>query len=271
MSCILHGTRLTAAMSDHPSSSSTSKSGAPTEGTTGKKYVRVITEKRREQNRRSQKAYRERLKKRLEGLEELEEKIKAKDPQEEHSRANAPPPEAQGLENEQDQIADFTFDDVASAYPAIIDLGDAFHVSGDLSLPGGSSLPLVDIAIRTHSSSPPDFSPALATTTSTPPLPTVQDIDLFPFAADPDFPIAWPAPTVPRSSPTNQSPHSTTLSDQLLPFSPASSAAHYAASWPGFSPQANHLRLQGFNFLTAQMTVAASLGISRESYHAGKC
>ena len=35
-----------------------------------KPYVRIVTDKRREQNRRAQKAYRERLKKKLEDLEE---------------------------------------------------------------------------------------------------------------------------------------------------------------------------------------------------------
>ena len=40
------------------------------QGTAKKPYVRIVTDKRREQNRRAQKAYRERLKKKLEVLEE---------------------------------------------------------------------------------------------------------------------------------------------------------------------------------------------------------
>jgi len=111
-----------------------------------KSYVRVITDKRREQNRRSQKAYRERQKKRLEGLEELEEQIKAKTPQE-LSWPEANCLEEDGLPQEVQAQGRLHYNPSDSS-ASVIDLGAAFEMGGDLAVPADSSLPLVNIAIR---------------------------------------------------------------------------------------------------------------------------
>src|SRR5436305_1993564 len=108
-----------------------------------KSYVRVMTDKRREQNRRSQKAYRERQKKHLESLQELEEQIKAKTPQVlSWSEANCL--EEDGLPGEANTQGRLQHNPSDSS-PSVIDLGTAFEVGGDLAVPADSSLPLLNI------------------------------------------------------------------------------------------------------------------------------
>lgn len=228
-----------------------SKEAAKATAVAGRKpYVRVVTEKRREQNRRSQKAYRERLKKRLEGLEELEEQIKTKTPKLLATEADYSLQEPLGhLHQDEVEVQDSPAVLQSGIHlrhnPAdssVIDLEEAFELGGDLPLPPTqSSLPLLNIAIRPR------------TPTSTEPI---QGSSQWTVARQP-----WPAfPQIqpPESSPCDEA--TDTLSGSTM------AAAAPIASWPGFSLHANFLRLQGENSLAACLAIAATLGITKESY-----
>jgi hypothetical protein len=214
-----------------------------------KPYVRVITEKRREQNRRSQKAYRERLKKRLEGLEELEEQVKAKTPKVPASDADCSLYESpSGLYQRTTEAGSSLGGSQGGpslchnpARSSVIDLQEAFELGGDLPLPAQSSLPLLNIAIRPR-------TPAEAT----------------PGAGSSQWTVArqpWP-PFSQNQSPDNSPPDE--FSETLANSTRASTTP--VSSWPGFSLSANFLRLQGENSLAACLAIAATLGISQDSY-----
>jgi hypothetical protein len=212
-------------------------------GTKGgrKPYVRVITDKRREQNRRSQKAYRERQKKRLEGLEELEEQIKANTPQV-PSRSEANYLEDDGLPREgqaQGRLRHNPSDSSAS----VIDLGAAFEVGGDLAVPADSTLPLFNIAIRPRTPSQTAPRPGSSQWT------VVRQ--------------PWPAPSQ-SQNPAPSLPDE--FSDTFVSSALSSTPYVPLSSWPGFSLHANFLRLQGENSLAACLAIAASLGITQQSY-----
>ena len=192
----------------------------------------MITDKRREQNRRSQKAYRERMKKRLEGLEELEEQVKAKTPQVPYSEANYPETDYL-LPLQESGHLDYGGLRHGSS---VIDLGDAFEVGGDLPVHAESALPLLNIAIR-------------------PRTPTQSTLR----AGAMQWKVTrqtWPAEE-PASSPPDGS--SETLVRATQTSTPIS-------SWPGFSLSANFLRLQGENSLAACLAIGATLGITQDSY-----
>ena len=220
-------------MSQKPDSKDGAKGGR-------KPYVRVITDKRREQNRRSQKAYRERQKKRLEGLEELEEEIKAKTPQVlSWSEANCS--ENDGLPREAQAQGHLHNPSDSSA--SVIDLGLAFEVGGDLAVPADSSLPLLNIAIRPR------------TPSQTTPRPGSSQWTV--------LRQPWPAFS---QSPKSASPPLDECSDTLVRSTPSSTSYVPLSSWPGFSLHANFLRLQGENSLAACLAIAATLGITQQSY-----
>ena len=214
-----------------------------------KPYVRVITEKRREQNRRSQKAYRDRLKKRLEGLEELEEQLKARTPQVSSSEADYFVQESQSglnyVQNETEYSLGGPHDGSRLHHNpsdlSVIDLGDAFEAGGDLPVPAESTLPLLNIAIRPR---PPSG-------TTPRPGPSQWTVSRQP----------WPAfpPDHQSASPLPDEFSETLVSSPRAPTTPIS-------SWPGFSLRANFLRLQGENSLAACFAIAATLGISQDSY-----
>lgn len=223
----------------------TDQDGAVAPATTRRKpYVRVVTQKRREQNRRSQKAYRERLKKRLEGLEELEEQVKAKTPKVAASEA--------GFYSLQEPLADLHQDPVEVEYsPAVlqsgihlrhdpidssvIDLQEAFELGGDLPLPPQSSLPLLNIAIRPRT--PIQNSPQ--------PSSSQWTVVRQPWPSFSQSPSLAPSPREASSDKASTTPIS---------------------SWPGFSLSANFLRLQSENSLAACLAIAATLGITQDSY-----
>lgn len=206
-----------------------------------KPYVRVITDKRREQNRRSQKAYRERQKKRLEGLEELEEQIKAKTPQVlSWSETNCL--EDDGLPREAQAQGRLHYNPSDSS-ASVIDLGTAFEMGGDLAVPADSSLPLLNIAIRPR-------TPSQTTLRSGSSQWTV---------------IRQPSPAFSQSRKSASSPPGES-SETLVSSTPSSTSYVPLSSWPGFSLRANFLRLQGENSLAACLAIAATLGISQQSY-----
>lgn len=228
-----------------------SKDGTKATATAGRKpYVRVVTEKRREQNRRSQKAYRERLKKRLEGLEELEEQVKAKTPkvlatETYHSLQEPVGHLHQDPVDVEDSPAVLQSGIHLRHNPAdssVIDLEEAFELGGDLPLPPTQfSLPLLNIAIRPR------------TPTSAVPL---QGSSQWTVARQPW--LAFSPIQPPASSPRDES--TDTLVDSTT------TTATPIASWPGFSLHANFLRLQGENSLAACLAIAATLGITQDSY-----
>ena len=206
-----------------------------------KPYVRAITDKRREQNRRSQKAYRERMKKRLEGLEELEEQVKTRTPAPPSSETGPSLHEIQGGPRHDPEEADYSLVAVSAAcdllnsnpiQSSVFDLANDFVLGGDLPVAADSSLPLLNIAIRPR------------TPTRTTPQPQVSQ---------------WTVTRQPwlMDIPTGDS------SDTLVSSTPTSPSL---TSWPGFSLSANFLRLQSENSLAACLAIAATLGISQQSY-----
>src|SRR2546421_1176099 len=234
------------------SGASASKDGSRATATAGRKpYVRVMTEKRREQNRRSQKAYRERLKKRHEGLEELEEQIKAKTLEVSFADADSALQEPLGhLYEDEAEVEDspavlqsriHLHDNPAAS--SVIDLEEAFELDGDIPLPPTQpSLPVLNIAIRPRTPTP-----------AVPPHSSSQWI-----VARQPWPTFSQIQPPPASSPRDES------TDTLAgcPTTPAAPVA----SWPGFSLHANFLRLQSENCLAACLAIAATLGITQESY-----
>jgi hypothetical protein len=202
------------------------KNGATTASVTvtgaRKPYVRVITEKRREQNRRSQKAYRERLKKRLEGLEELEEQVKAKTPTVHASDADYSLHESPGDLYQRTTEAGSSLGGPQGGPhlrhnptdSSVIDLEEAFELGGDIPLPAQSSLPLLNIAIRPRT--PTQTTPGVGSSQWT--------------VARQPWPSFWQNQK-PETSPRDES------SETLANSTRASTTP--ISSWPGFSLSAN--------------------------------
>jgi hypothetical protein len=218
--------------------------------TSGRKpYVRVITEKRREQNRRSQKAYRDRLKKRLEGLEELEEQVKAKTPAVHSSEADYSLYESPGGLHHEPREGEYSLGGPQDGFhlrhnpsdSSVIDLGDAFEVGGDLPVPAESTLPLLNIAIRPR-------TPSQTTPGSGPSQWTVAR-------------QTWPS--FPQNQRLSSSPHDESCESRA---SSTTATTTPLSSWPGFSLSANFLRLQSENSLAACLAIAATLVITQDSY-----
>ncbi len=113
-----------------------------------KPYVRIVTDKRREQNRKAQKAYRDRLKKKLEVLEEQAASALPRT-SDSDSQYDILPTTEICIDDDDDDIAsdedsaqftsrtDATLA-AARSNPRIINLADAFAAAGDLPINQGS-------------------------------------------------------------------------------------------------------------------------------------
>ena len=116
---------------------------------TKKPYQRVITDKRRQQNRDSQKKYRQRLKARLEDLEDqvAAQNQEASEDVDQHGSLNRAETEESRrttttvLSSDFDKPTSNPWDQEPPA--TLIDLNAAFEAAGDLALPAGTNLNFV--------------------------------------------------------------------------------------------------------------------------------
>jgi Domain of unknown function (DUF3425) len=251
-----------------------------------KPYVRVITDKRREQNRTSQKKYRERLRKRL---EELEEKAASTKP-----AAESDVIDSQTSYPSQRRPSGIVVGDIEAqrpltqAAPQTFDFGDVFQAAGDIALPQGfaSTLPSFQASIFTNdtpSPAPPsldadfhslssarDVAVSPVTAADLIPMPDPDSIDLRHF---------WPVPITTNTAPyTPPSPPRFNIRSPLLvsslhtspPFPiiyenvSATSSSTSSSHLP--DPYINYLQLAGEACFNATFAIAASLGISRSAY-----
>lgn len=214
-----------------------------------KPYVRIVTEKRREQNRRAQKAYRDKLKKKL---EDLEEQAAATNIQTDTSVAST---DSSAADGDPSLVSSPTH---APLDPHIINLADAFVAAGDLPF-GQGPIPGLQFHIGSDISSP------------------ASDVVLHEHAdyGDLDLKHIW---AVPDHSRTNH-PHHGGLptypaksSTALMALTPQSTHRHSPASLHLPSPPhlgdpyKNHMRLVGEGNIEASITVALAVGITRSQY-----
>ncbi|EXJ62365.1 hypothetical protein A1O7_02799 [Cladophialophora yegresii CBS 114405] len=227
-----------------------------------KAYVRKVTDKRREQNRRAQKAYRERLKKKLEVLE--------------GQTATAPPQaDAAALPDRTVTVpsteiyaeGDVDLDDESPASPPevlptetrldsrVINLADAFVAAGDLPF-GQGSLPGIQFQVAPETPTPGSHAEAVVEHTHD----DYGDIWMAPIWAmptKPDLPRK-PYPTPPGSLQGSKSFITLTSHRTSSGFpSPRSAIA---------DPYMNHLRLVGEANIEASVAIGLALKISRNQY-----
>lgn len=244
-----------------------------------KPYSRQMTEKRKEQNRRSQKVYREKLKKKL---EELEEKV-----QEQAQPKQSESPVEATVRGIPEQLSPSPVSTTTSKEGSnIIDLNVAFAAAGDLVLPTDSSLPAFELGSRDRSwqssSSTNAPTPAESTTADDAPIPICLAAEVY-MPADPssaDMRPMWPMPQhlwtefytppttkerrLPRQISTSS--YSSSRTTPSLSWSPLSrrTSAHSHTGVP--SPYLNHLRLLGESAFYATLSIATALGITRSAY-----
>ncbi|KIW27592.1 uncharacterized protein PV07_07321 [Cladophialophora immunda] len=245
-----------------------------------KPYVRLVTDKRREQNRRAQKAYRERLKKKLEVLEEQAASTLSHPGQ--HQQTPRRPSheliEISGTEthiqDDEDGQGTVNVDLVSPALsspakiphratgptgsgPRVINLAEAFVAAGDLPF-GQGALPGIQLQVG------PD-TPA-----------TVTDIDeiidhTHDDYGDIDLRQIWAMPHGPAPSQPSHQHHpgisrgSTTLMT-LTPQRSPNGLQFFTPKLTVADPYMNHLHLVGEGNVEASLAVALSIGISRSQY-----
>jgi hypothetical protein len=204
-----------------------------------KPYIRIMTDKRREQNRRAQKVYRERLKKKL---EELNEQQQHDDPEEtlaaddEGLPTNVVPGSASNLPNSENSRA------------RVFDLADAFTAAGDLPLQGGGGMfPALQFQIGAEPLSPESSEGTFVHT---------NDEDY----GDMDMRLIWETPVTERQPTPPMSSDSTSLT-LFSPQRPLSTSSAGLAD-----PYMNVMRLVGESNLEASIAVGLSIRISRSSY-----
>ena len=260
-----------------------------------KPYKRIITEKRRQQNRDSQKKYRERIKTRL---EELETQVASTERPNEVNGLVTPPisdPAAfrSAWENglvEEDQAADWD-PRYASTNPdggaVNIDLNFAFEAAGDLSLAPDADLGFASfqypnsLPIRP---SPIQAKAVLPNTTDqiiTPPY-SPEDFVLPPDPGSPNLRGFWPVSPIARIRDYTPPPHlfTPTISYASLRSSSYTSSAstdlslsphhhyinHRSPSNTLPDPRLNTLLISGERCMHATFTIATSLSISQTAY-----
>ena len=203
---------------------------------------RQVTDKRREQNRRNQKAYRDRLKARFEELEAKEQVLDESATNISAPRPTSPP---------------------AAKTGTTIDVQDAFVAAGDLALPTDPLRPIApfNIVIGRRSKKPQQSA---GSTPSTEPMPTtVWSISTSDSSTSPITPEDFKGIE--------------DLSRELQPYGPPSSVCDfrhllYNRRGPHRRPSnlsplpPSLLRLNGENHFSALLTIATSIGISHESY-----
>ena len=223
-----------------------------------KPYVRVITDKRREQNRRAQKVYREKLKKKLDGLEE---QVASQGSDYDQAAADNSLPDEAATTNQPQA----TVEDAPIPSTNIINFDDIFTAGGDLPI---------------ESSIAPSFHFPIATASATPlpqsTSPPVDDGEVYKpldIWRMPHRPAGTPYSPPPTASASYMSSGLTTIpSDhahphqvrrlQSSPKSPHTSQQNSRLP----SPYANNLTLTSETNLTATLSIALSLGISSTAY-----
>ena len=244
-----------------------------------KLYARPMTEKRREQNRRSQKIYREKLKKKLEELEEqLQEKTQPRPKQ------SSSPLEATVGEIVEHKITSPVSSTSSKSKINTIDLNAAFAAAGDLALPTDTTLPTFQLGIRDRSrqTNSPSIAPSSADiiTPDDAAIPKLLAVDVY-APSDPgslDMRMSWPIPAqtyletyTPPTAKQRRIPRNTTFAParitSSLSWSPYSRNPSENTTPTGIpSPYLNHLRLLGESAFRATLAIATSLGITRSAY-----
>jgi hypothetical protein len=258
----------------------------PTDASAKKPYARHMTEKRKEQNRRSQKIYREKLKKKLEELEDRVQETQAKPKQ------SSSPVEA--VVSEIPKHASLSPSPIPVSIPTstsksnIIDFNAAFAAAGDLVLPTDSTLPTFELGFRDRpnpsSTSSPIPTPEESKAADESPVPIFLAAEVY-MPADPDsedMRLMWPLPPaiwgefytpptarerrIPLQSSTFPRSFSSSSRDNasFSPFSRTPTSHNTPTGIP--SPYLNHLRLLGETAFTATLSIAATLGITRSAY-----
>jgi hypothetical protein len=235
-----------------------------------KPYVRVVTDKRREQNRKAQKAYRERLKKKLEDLEEqaaavaprVDELNSADSASDSHleddaeaeaqrsnqrNRINSPPDsESRSTRNAPD---------TSYTTSRSINLADAFAAAGDLPF-GQGLIPSIQFQVaRTPEPSEPEFHADCFHGA----LGDFGDVDMHQIWAVPESRHAanpkYPSP-----------PQSTTGSRTSMVLTPRRPLKSPRPDSNFADPYVNHVRLVGEGNIEAALSIGLALKISRSQY-----
>lgn len=232
-------------------------------------YKRVITEKRRQQNRESQKKYRQRIKKRL---EELEGQFTSKQDQVDELHPKQPL-----LKQAVETPSEHCFHIDREAYDDI-DLNAAFEAAGDLPVPGGINLGFATFHIPWRPRESPLVS-YLDTSThnqsnQSSPVCDASTLMIQPDPSSPDLRLFWPISPDVRIKDYSLQPHLFTPKTSFASLSSSSSAPTFdgtssSAASPFGSlpdPYRNIIRLQGEACLNATFSVATVLGISQSAY-----
>ena len=264
----------------HPSAQLDTTKSAPR-----KPYVRILTDKRREQNRRAQKAYRERLKKKLEALEEHAASTLVLGPEDDvddvddeieidsdglggnagdgrtetvvDAISTRSTPTSGGSAGR--TISPATIVNLSSAatttpsapYPKVINLADAFAAAGDLPFTHGSALP----GIQFHMGQP------------SPELEVIEEIEhTHHDYGDLDLRTIWTLP--PDCQPCPTPPWSSHSSNSSLTLTPRRTPNGYPhPPWSAVAdPYTNHMHLLGENHMEASLAVGLLLNITRSQY-----
>ncbi|KIX94156.1 uncharacterized protein Z520_10182 [Fonsecaea multimorphosa CBS 102226] len=242
---------------------SSSSAGPGPEPKLPEKYKRKLTEARREQNRRSQRAWRERQKQRR------DEEIRAKVAQELSKRESEHVP--QQLSAMDCQVSPSTESFEAGEGPSTAFLEPPpderlTDMGADNDASEATALPEPVLPLR------------LAVYYYVPPIPDAADMrHSWPVPDDVDSKTyTLPPGVIPRGSPLNSLSPSLSPMRQLSPFQRSSHASPHSDSSKSRSisqtrsflpsPYKNHLQLVGESCFAATMSIAQSLGISVVSY-----
>ena len=228
---------------------------------TKKPYVRLMTDKRREQNRKAQKIYREKLKRKLENLEEqVAEKETEPGPQ--NVNRSLPDPVAPS------QQPSATLLDPSVPPSHLINLNGIFDSAGDLSI-ASSVAPSFPYPVT-----PP--SPTPLPQTGTPPpndVPVYKPLDIWRMPHRPAGTPYTPPPTATASymsgALTAVSPDYAWLHQiRRLHARPSSPRPHESPNPRSRlpSPYTNNLTLTSETNISASLSIALSLGISSTAY-----
>ncbi|KIX09455.1 uncharacterized protein Z518_00535 [Rhinocladiella mackenziei CBS 650.93] len=207
-----------------------------------KPYVRLVTDKRREQNRRAQKAYRERLKKKLKVLEEQAVSTS--------SNLDTPLVSTTDINVEDVPLFRKPSQTTNRLDPRVIDLADAFVAAGDLPFGQGSI---------------PSIRAPVAPPSPTPDLESVEHVhDDY---GDMNLGGIWAGPqNSPRQDSVPSASHS--KSPVRMTFAPHRIPNRFRFPSPKTvaDPYINHMRLVGEDNIEASLAIGLSIGISRSAY-----
>ena len=236
-----------------------------------KPYVRIMTDKRREQNRRAQKAYREKMKRKIEDLE-TQAATTNRVHEDQHSSESGSSSPVQEHMNGTSQAQ------APKDPPSFVDFGNIFSAAGDLSVPNFAFGPAFDL--------PRDPTPAPSTKALT-------YRDEIPPGTDPLSLWQMPERSPGAAYSPPQSAPSSYMSGSLTAIAPAyayerqkalirqhqqqsrsrqtspsltntDTSSSLALTLP--SPHLNHLRLASESNLSASLAIGISIGISNTAY-----